>query len=303
MRDIFSEGLLYLDLLEVYGSSHLVAELCDVAQSNAYRGATSCAKLLRLDLKKRDGRYVATRNQDVLADLRRVNQRLRLRQAGRLRGLIDPHFPVASLPGTSADLQFLPKAWLDLGTTLQFLEQAILDLAVVRGLEFAHHCSIANDLPPKGRAWRQGGFLASVLHEEPLRLFVAATHPLLDAGPLSPLDLASYPSPDLGRRDTACWRHYLLPHGLCTHKLSLSRLQPGQWEQLVLQDGWIVPSCSTSMEAWLGRPEEGGYSVLPYRLQLTERAVLLVPANDASEPRLQALLAPLLNPSFQLMCA
>lgn len=303
MRDIFSEGLLYLDLLEMYGSSHLVAELCDVAQSNAYRGATSCAKLLALDLQKQDGRYVATSNQDVLADLRRVNQRLRLRQSGRLRGLIDPHFPIASLPSASADLQLLPKTWLDLATTLQFLEQAILDLAVVRGLELSHDCPTPTGIPPKGRPWRQGSFLATVLHEEPLRLFVAAGHPLLSAGALAPADLAAYPSPDLERSDQACWRSRLRPHGLCTHKLSLSRLQPGQWEQQVLQDGWILPSCSTSMEAHLGRPEQGGYTVLPYQLQLTERAVLLVPANDAAEPRLKTLLAPLLNPSLQLISA
>lgn len=91
--------------------------------------------------------------------------------------------------------------------------------------------------------------------------------------------------------------------GAHDNKLSLSRLQPGQWEQQVLQDGWILPSCSTSMEAHLGRPEQGGYTVLPYQLQLTERAVLLVPANDAAEPRLKTLLAPLLNPSLQLISA
>jgi hypothetical protein len=301
MRDIFSEGLLYLDLLEVYGSSHLVAELCGVAQSNAYRGATSCAKLLALDLQKQDGRYVASQNKDVLADLRRVNQRLRVRQAGRLRAMVDPVFVSAGLPGASEDLQLLPKAWQDLSATLQFLEQSILDLVVVRGLEWFHAFPAEASPRLKGQPWRHGDYLASVLHEEPLRLFVAVDHPLLQAGALTPEQLAIYPSPDVERAEQGCWRSLLRPHGLCTQRLSLARFQPSQWEEQVYQQGWIVPSCSSAMEAHLGTPEQGGYRVLPYQLQLKERAVLLVNASYATEPRLRRLLLQWLSPSLQFV--
>jgi DNA-binding transcriptional LysR family regulator len=301
MRDIFSEGLLYLDLLEVYGSSHLVAELCGVAQSNAYRGAISCAKLLALDLQKHDGRYVASQNQDVLADLRRVNQRLRVRQAGRLRVMVDPLFAAAGLPGASSDLQVLPKAWLDLSTTMQYLEQSILDLVVVRGLEWVHAFPCEQVPRLKGQPWRHGDYLASVLHEEPLRLFVATDHSLLRAGSLRPEQLAIYPSPDVERTEQGCWRSLLRPHGLCTQRVSGSRLQAGQWEEQVYQDGWIVPSCSTAMEAYLGKPEQAGYRVLPYQLQLKEQAVLLVNASYAAEARLRNLLLQWLSPSLQFV--
>ena len=39
MLSTFFEGLLYLDLLEIYGSSSLVGELYFLSQSNIYRAA------------------------------------------------------------------------------------------------------------------------------------------------------------------------------------------------------------------------------------------------------------------------
>ena len=41
MLSTFFEGLLYLDLLEIYGSSSLVGELYFLSQSNVYRAAMS----------------------------------------------------------------------------------------------------------------------------------------------------------------------------------------------------------------------------------------------------------------------
>ena len=52
MRDIFSEGLLYLDLLEIYGSTYTVAEICGISQSNVFRGPNARANLLTLVLIK-----------------------------------------------------------------------------------------------------------------------------------------------------------------------------------------------------------------------------------------------------------
>ena len=87
MRDIFSEGLLYLDLLEIYGSTYAVAEVCGIAQSNVFRGANACAKLLNLGLAKdkQRGAYKVGRNLDVQRDLRRLNQKMRAREHGLLR--------------------------------------------------------------------------------------------------------------------------------------------------------------------------------------------------------------------------
>ena len=134
MRDIFSEGLLYLDLLEIYGSSYSVAELCGVAQSNVFRGANACSKLLNLGLKKdrAAGRYEIVRNQDVQRDLRRLNQRLRARENGQLRvvgpaGAMPDQLPIKQ----SSLLRALPDRWADQCTSLSYLERGLLDLVIM----------------------------------------------------------------------------------------------------------------------------------------------------------------------------
>ena len=134
MRDIFSEGLLYLDLLEIYGSSYSVAELCGVAQSNVFRGANACSKLLNLGLKKdrAAGRYEIVRNQDVQRDLRRLNQRLRARENGQLRVV----GPAVAMPDQlpikqSSLLRVLPDRWADQCTSLSYLERGLLDLVIM----------------------------------------------------------------------------------------------------------------------------------------------------------------------------
>lgn len=137
MRDIFSEGLLYLDLLEIYGSSYFVADLCSVAQSNVFRGAQSCSKLLNLDFKKdRElGEYKIHRNHDVQRDLRKLNQKLRARENGQLR--IVSHlkssfnFSSREIDGLSISL---PCEWEDHEKSLRYLEQGIIDIVLLSSM-------------------------------------------------------------------------------------------------------------------------------------------------------------------------
>lgn len=135
MRDIFSEGLLYLDLLEIYGSTYAVAEICGIAQSNVFRGASSCSKLLNLGLSKdrQSGRYRIEKNHDVQRDLRRLNQRIRARENGRLRlvdafGFLDGY--VSSFDELKS-YQLLPMAWDDHELSFGYLEQALIDLLII----------------------------------------------------------------------------------------------------------------------------------------------------------------------------
>ena len=156
MRDIFSEGLLYLDLLEIYGSSYSVAELCGVAQSNVFRGANACSKLLNLGLKKdrAAGRYEIVRNQDVQRDLRRLNQRLRARENGQLRVV----GPVRAMPDQlpikqSSLLRALPDRWADQRMSLSYLERGLLDLVIMPSWQ------LPEDIPWPQRARRADLFL------------------------------------------------------------------------------------------------------------------------------------------------
>lgn len=178
MRDIFSEGLLYLDLLEIYGSSYSVAELCGVAQSNVFRGANACSKLLNLGLKKdrSAGRYEVVRNQDVQRDLRRLNQRLRARENGQLRVVAPPHAIPSPLPLKQASLlRALPDRWDDQQRSLSYLERGLLDLVLMPSW------SLPTGIPWPQRARRSDLFLPA----QPFVLTELAPWPLVLLAPPS----------------------------------------------------------------------------------------------------------------------
>ena len=181
MRDIFSEGLLYLDLLELYGSSYAVAEICGVAQSNVFRGANACSKLLNLGLRKdrSAGTYQIERNQDVQRDLRRLNQRLRARENGQLRLLSTTTLLPSSLPLKQASLlRELPCSWDDRSLSLDYLEQGLIDLLILPA------AAVRERLPWPAQVRRAdlyvpvAPFVASALCPWPRQLFTRADHPL-----------------------------------------------------------------------------------------------------------------------------
>ena len=128
VRDIFSEGLLYLDLLELYGSTYTVADICGISQSNVFRGANACAKLLRLDLTKdkQAGTYTVHRNQDVQRDLRKVNQRLRGRENGQLRLLTSTVLPTSLSRETRNLILSLPALSITSRTNWNYWVQELL---------------------------------------------------------------------------------------------------------------------------------------------------------------------------------
>lgn len=199
MRDIFSEGLLYLDLLELYGSSYAVAELCGVAQSNVFRGANACAKLLNLGLSKdrRSGTYSVSRNQDVQRDLRRLNQRLRARENGQLRAVAPDHW-LPALTGREAGLlRPLPVRWDNPLASLEHLEQGLLDLVVLPSW------CLQSQIPWPPRARRVDLFVpyppfaATELSPIALRLCSLVNHPLQQGQGRDPEDFRLAVAADL----------------------------------------------------------------------------------------------------------
>ena len=191
MRDIFSEGLLYLDLLELYGSSYAVAELCGVAQSNVFRGASACSKLLNLGLTKdrSKGEYRVERNHDVQRDLRRLNQRLRARENGNLR-VLGPDFAFPDAPSRTEAALFrrLPCRWDDSLRSLDFLEQGLLDLVLMGSSAAAPRVSWPAGVRRRDLYVPVSPFLVSELCELPLVLLAVPGHPVFEP-PLADLSV------------------------------------------------------------------------------------------------------------------
>lgn len=185
MRDIFSEGLLYLDLLEIYGSTYAVAEICGIAQSNVFRGANACSKLLNLGLSKDklSGSYRVERNQDVLRDLRRLNQKMRAREHGQLRltGAESLLFTKDLTLEQSRTHQLLPERWQGTDTSLKYLERSLLDILVIRASNLR---SLVSWPPPVRRRdlfVPIVPFAVTELCELPFVLLAMPNHPLSES--------------------------------------------------------------------------------------------------------------------------
>jgi hypothetical protein len=180
VRDIFSEGLLYLDLLQIYGSTYAVAEICGIAQSNVFRGASSCSKLLNLGLAKdrQSGRYQIQKNLDVQRDLRKLNQRLRARENGRLRVLGNTSLlsGVAASSEEAKLYQLLPTNWEDSALSLEYLEQALVDLVLIRASALPLGLSWPAPLRRPDLFIPVDQFAATEIGEAPLLFAIHASH-------------------------------------------------------------------------------------------------------------------------------
>jgi len=180
MRDIFSEGLLYLDLLELYGSTYAVADICEISQSNVFRGANACAKLLRLDLTKdkKAGTYSIQRNHDVQRDLRKVNQRLRARENGQVRLLTSTALPSSFSREALPLVMSLPALSIDISEQLELLRAGIVDLLICGRHELPADASWEPSPARPDLFTPCDGLVASLIGGEPYALLASEDHPL-----------------------------------------------------------------------------------------------------------------------------
>lgn len=130
MRDILTDGLPILDLLEITPSTTSVAALTNCDQSSVSRIYRHVSQSLRLRFRKCNGTYRAHRNQELLASLRQASQLLRIQ-----RGPEHLQWVAAPWNGPAVaqmhEANPLPRHWEGEQRTLELLESRVLDLAVV----------------------------------------------------------------------------------------------------------------------------------------------------------------------------
>ena len=287
MRDIFSEGLLYLDLLEVYGSSHVVGEICGISQSNVYRGAQSCAKILNLGLQKEGGTYRVERNLDVQLDLRRVAQRMRAREAGSLRFVGDSWLPRVQLEADRSLFHILPKRWLSLQRSIDFLANGVLDLVICRFQDLRGWLPLSAEPLPLNRPLSSQHLGLFALTTDPIQLFVRDGHPLLVRENITASDLSQFSSPALNSKLVPGLAACFEPLGLWNNRLNVRFLSDGLWEQQALISDQIVPSTLRSIALAKQHNPKLELRALPFETGLKEQDVLLVPMDLVKEPLLQ----------------
>jgi hypothetical protein len=206
MRDILIHGLPVLDLLEITASTSQVATWLNCDQSSVSRLYRHTSNTLGLGFEKCNGTYQAQRNQDVLCSLRQASQLLRL-QRGALRWVGTP-WNCAVLAAAIAPPP-LPRHWLGEQRTLALLQQHVIDLAVISGLDV---------LPPGWEARRFpfhfGQWVAFGVVRYPIDLASHPDHPLQRQAQLQPGDLAGYPTPSGAAQQFPVLSEYLAQLGL-----------------------------------------------------------------------------------------
>lgn len=134
VRDILVDGLPVLDLLEVTASTGSVAALTRCDQSSISRLYRHASHQLGLDFRKTNGHYRAHANLPILRPLRQASQLLRLTQGStQLRWLGNP-WNSATLQSVGG-MGPLPRPWRGEQRTLELLQERVLDLAVINGLD------------------------------------------------------------------------------------------------------------------------------------------------------------------------
>ena len=130
MRDILTDGLPILDLLEITPSTRSVAALTNCDQSSVSRIYRHVSESLQLGFRKCNGTYRAHSNRELLASLRQATQLLRSQ-----RGPEHLQWVAAPWNGPAVaqmhEANPLPRRWEGEQRTLELLESRVLDLAVV----------------------------------------------------------------------------------------------------------------------------------------------------------------------------
>jgi hypothetical protein len=215
-----------LDHLQLYGSTLKAADQLGLSQSSCSRRYRSLSELFDLSVDRGDGGYLPRQNTDVLADLRQVSQKLRVRRSV-LRG---------SLAWQAKDLTF-PSGFrlLDLptmatGQALSLLEGRLVDVWFGGLLECKPLIGASLDVLQANRLPLGKTLLALPLLRWEYVLVSHRDHPLQRRSSLTPDDLAQHPSLALPMGVAPLFTSALQEHGLASCAYGGSEYDPSRWE-------------------------------------------------------------------------
>jgi len=227
MRDVLLEGLPVLDLLEVLPSTTEVAALIGCDQSSISRIYRYVSERLDLGFNKTDtGEYQASTNRDVLNDLRRVSQRLRLREAQQLR-IVGQYWNEALLEPLHL-VGPLSRQWFGLAPALAMLRARVVDLVVVNTMDLG-----INGLLLKSDAkahWLHRDLAGFSICHYPIKPLAHPDHPLRKKRDLQHNDLWSFPSPALADEAFPHFAAALKERGLWQDKVAEGAYRLRLWE-------------------------------------------------------------------------
>lgn len=269
-----------LDYLELFNSTVLAAQSLNISQSSCSRRYRAFSDQFDLGFDRIDGQYKATRNQDVLLNLRQAAQKSRVRQhhfrcafGWQLGAMV----PAAGSSLSEAEVRI---SNMDSWSILSFLENRLIDYWIGGLLEY-----ISILQKPMQELGSEPIAMSQSLRAVPLcywnlELVAHHDHPLRKLGEITTESLRLYPSPavDMGMAPTLM--RLLQQQGLANTRSGLSEHQWSQW-QGAASDGnslsYAGPQDRAKLEALSVAP-------LAYNLNITEAAGLIGHRDAIEDP-------------------
>ena len=182
-----------LDHLELLNSTVEVAKWLSISQSSCSRRYRSFSDQCDLDFDRDSNQYRANKNLDVLADLRKASQGIRVRQ-GKMRVLRGWQLGRMTLNSFAAFGRELPSRPMCTMQVLTILEQRLVDFAVMGILECRNLITHSFEKLRFGKLPLGARLTCIPICQWNLELIASTDHPLLAKVELSSEDLAEYPS-------------------------------------------------------------------------------------------------------------
>ncbi len=266
-----------LDCLQLFNSTVKASEALGVSQSNCSRRYRALSSCLDLDFERVGDAYMPQQNLDVLEALREGAQKLRTRR-GQFR----------MSRGWQVDPLTLPRGWrqfplvsMNSSRIMSLLESRLLDVWIGSLLEFQPLLDIPlGRLVPQRQPLGQR-LLCLPLFRFPLKLLAHQEHQLASSSPLSPDDLARYPSPALPMGTAPLLNQALQAHGLASCPYAGTDYDQERWEG-VARDGHSLSYGPPQRLSEIGLRWQ--LQALPYDLGISDVAAVVGHRDVLSDP-------------------
>lgn len=225
MRDLLTEGIPVLDLLEILNSTGKVGDILCLDQSSVSRIYRQVNDALCLNICKHEGIYKPSNNLELLTNLRNSCQALRLcAEVYPIRVFTKPLSLIAS-PEINNTI-FLPDHSFGLNKGLKLLKEKMIDIFVTDGFEILPE----NLISSQEVRFLAGGFAGDKLHHTSIQLISHPDHPLQNFEKLSGREFWSYPSVAVLNNLFPRLSKQLIARGLWQDHYDLKKYTAKNWE-------------------------------------------------------------------------
>ena len=237
---MFDESVLadldVLDHLQLFGSTLRVSKLMGLSQSSCSRRFRALNELFDLSIDRSEGGFEPRQNTDVLAEMREVAQKLRVRRSV-LRCSLGWQVQDLALP---SEFRVLYLESMATSKALSLLEGRLVDVWVGGLHECQSLISASLEVLQSKRLALGQSLLALPMLRWEYVLVSHRTHPLQGLTSITADDLAKYQSLILPIGVPPIFTHSLQERGLESNPIGGSNNSPGDWEGITFDSHTLM---------------------------------------------------------------